>query len=333
MKVAVVGATGLVGSKMLQVLHERSFPVDQLIPVASEKSIGQSVPFNGKHWNIVSAQQAVDMKPDVALFSAGSGPSKEFAPLFAEAGTFVIDNSSQWRMDASVPLVVPEINPDTITANTKIIANPNCSTIQMVVVLNAVHKLFPLKRIVVSTYQSVSGTGAKGIKQLEEEMSGAESTVAYPHRIFQNVLPQVDAFTDNGFTKEEMKMVNETRKILRLPNVSVNATCVRVPVRVSHSESVYVECETPVDITRLRDALMETRGVVVHDDPSKLCYPMPITASESDAVFVGRLRRDVDLPNAFSCWIVSDNLRKGAATNAVQIAEALSKRGLVGQTT
>jgi aspartate-semialdehyde dehydrogenase len=329
MKVAVIGATGLVGSKMLQVLHERSFPVSKLIPVASEKSIGQSISFGGKHWNIVSAEQAVELKPDIALFSAGSGPSKEFAPKFAAAGTFVIDNSSQWRMDENVPLVVPEINPDVITSETKIIANPNCSTIQMVVVLNAVHKLFPLTRIVVSTYQSVSGTGAKGIKQLDEEIAGNASNAAYPHQIFNNVLPQVDVFTDNGFTKEEMKMVNETRKILRLPNASVNATCVRVPVRVSHSESVYVECATPVDIKRLRDMLMETRGVVVHDDATKALYPMPINAKESDAVFVGRLRRDLDNPNAFSCWIVSDNLRKGAATNAVQIAEVLLERGLV----
>jgi aspartate-semialdehyde dehydrogenase len=329
MKVAVVGATGLVGSKMLQVLFERGFPIKHLIPVASENSIGKTLNYAGNGWKIVSADEAVSLRPDIALFSAGSGPSKEYAPKFANVGTFVIDNSSQWRMDASVPLVVPEINADTITSDTKIIANPNCSTIQMVMVLDVVNKLFPLKRVVVSTYQSVSGTGAKGIKQLEAELAGQDSNVAYAHRIHHNVLPHVDVFTDNGFTKEEMKMVNETRKILRLPKVSVNATCVRVPVRVSHSESVYVECETPVDIKRLRDALCETRGIVVHDDLQAQKYPMPITAEESDAVFVGRIRRDVDLPNAFSCWIVSDNLRKGAATNAVQIAEYLLLNELV----
>jgi len=329
MKVAVVGATGLVGSKMLQVLYERGFPVTQLIPVASEKSIGKTLRYGGNDWKIVSAEEAVGLRPDIALFSAGSGPSKDYAPKFAAAGTFVIDNSSQWRMDESVPLVVPELNADVITNDTKIIANPNCSTIQMVVVLDVVNKLFPLKRIVVSTYQSVSGTGAKGIKQYEEELAGGESNAAYPHRIQGNLLPHVDAFTDNGFTKEEMKMVNETRKIMRLPNLSVNATCVRVPVRVSHSESVYVECETPVDLKRLRDALCETSGVVLHDDNVNLKYPMPIAAEESDAVFVGRIRRDLDLPNAFSCWIVSDNLRKGAATNAVQIAEYLMENEFV----
>ena len=308
---------------MLQVLFERGFPVKHLIPVASEKSIGKKLNYAGNDWKIVSADDAVALRPDVALFSAGSAPSKEYAPKFAEAGTFVIDNSSQWRMDESVPLVVPEINADTISKKTKIIANPNCSTIQMVVVLNVVNQLFPLKRVVVSTYQSVSGTGAKGIKQYESELAGEKSNAAYPHPILANVLPQVDVFTANGFTREEMKMANETRKILRLPNVAVNATCVRVPVRVSHSESVYVECETPVDLKRLRDKLMETSGVVVQDDLHNLKYPMPVTAEESDAVFVGRLRADLDAPNAFSCWIVSDNLRKGAATNAVQIAEYL----------
>lgn len=329
MKVAVVGATGLVGSKMLQVLFERGFPVTHLIPVASEKSVGKKLSYAGNDWKIVSADEAVALRPDIALFSAGSGPSKEFAPKFADVGTFVIDNSSQWRMDEHVPLVVPEINADTITPETKIIANPNCSTIQMVMVLNVVNKLFPLKRVVVSTYQSVSGTGAKGIKQLEEELSGNQSNIAYAHRIHANVLPHVDVFMDNGFTKEEMKMVNETRKILRLPDISVNATCVRVPVRVSHSESVYVECETPVDMKRLRDELCETRGIVVHDDLANMQYPMPINAEESDAVFVGRMRRDLELPNAFSCWIVSDNLRKGAATNAVQIAEYLLEQQFV----
>lgn len=330
MKIAVVGATGLVGQKMLKVLEERQFPVTELLPVASERSIGNELSWKGKRFTIISADEAITAKPAVAIFSAGSGPSRELAPRFAGGGTFVIDNSSQWRMDPKVPLVVPEINPNAITADTKIIANPNCSTIQMVMVLKPVHQINPIKKVVVSTYQSVSGTGSKGLKQLEEERNGNTSHIAYPYQINMNAIPQVDVFTDSGFTKEELKMINETRKIMNAPSMKINATCVRVPVRVGHSESVYVECENEISLDSIREALTGFAGVKLYDDVSKLSYPMAIDCEERDEVFVGRIRKDLDNPNAFSCWIVSDNLRKGAATNAVQIAQYLLEKKMIG---
>lgn len=330
MKVAVVGATGLVGSKMLQVLAERNFPLDELIPVASEKSVGKTVEFKGEKYVVVAPQTAIDMKPDVALFSAGGGTSLEWAPKFAEAGTTVIDNSSAWRMDKTKKLVVPEINADALTPDDKIIANPNCSTIQMVMALNPLHKKYGVKRVVVSTYQSVTGTGAKAVNQLMNERNGKDGEKAYPYRIDLNVLPQIDIFQDNGYTKEEMKMVNETKKIIRDDSIQVTATAVRIPVMGGHSESVNVEFVHEYEIKDIADVLSHTPGVVVVDDVQKLKYPMPIDAHERDEVFVGRIRRDETQPKTLNLWIVSDNLRKGAATNAVQIAEYLLKKGWIG---
>lgn len=332
MKVAVVGATGLVGTKMLQVLAERQFPVDELIPVASERSVGKTVNFKGKKYKVVSAETAISLKPDVALFSAGGSTSLEWAPKFAEAGITVIDNSSAWRMDPAKKLVVPEINGSALTPDDKIIANPNCSTIQMVMTLYPLHLQYKIKRVVVSTYQSVTGTGAKAVNQLMNERNGQDGEKAYPYRIDLNVLPQIDVFLDNGYTKEEMKMVHETKKIIGDEDIKVTATAVRIPVMGGHSESVNVEFDKEYDLSELSDILSETPGVVVVDDTAKLKYPMPIDAHERDEVFVGRIRRDETQPKTVNLWIVSDNLRKGAATNAVQIAEYLLEKGWLGKT-
>jgi len=322
MLVAVVGATGLVGSRMLKVLEERNFPVTELLPVASPRSWGKQVVFRGKPWTVISADEAIARRPALALFSAGGATSAELAPRFAAVGTYVVDNSSYWRMDPSVPLVVPEINADVLTEKDHIIANPNCSTIQMVLPLSPLHKEFGIKRIVVSTYQSVTGAGQKGIEQLEAERSGGSGT-KFPHRIDMNVLPHIDSFLEDGYTKEEMKMVNETRKILRDSAIGVSATTVRVPVRGGHSESVNVEFLRPFELAQVRRLLAETPGVVVLDDPARNIYPMPIDAEGHDEVFVGRIRRDPSVGNGLNFWCVSDNLRKGAATNAVQIAQVL----------
>jgi aspartate-semialdehyde dehydrogenase len=324
MKVAVVGATGLVGSKMLQVLTERNFPVTELIPVASAKSVGKEVTFKGKTWKVVSADTAISMQPNVAIFSAGGGTSLEWAPKFAAAGITVIDNSSAWRMDPSKKLVVPEVNGDAITQEDKIIANPNCSTIQMVLVLKPLHEKYKIKRVVVSTYQSVTGTGVKAVTQLMNERQGISGDMAYPYAIDLNVIPQIDVFLDNGYTKEEMKMVNETKKIMRDDKIQVTATTVRIPVMGGHSEAVNIEFENEYDVAEIRTLLENTPGVVVVDDPSKAQYPMPKDAHDKDEVFVGRIRRDETQPKTVNMWIVADNLRKGAATNAVQIAEYLS---------
>ena len=335
MKVAVVGATGLVGTKMLQVLSERKFPVTELIPVASEKSVGKEVLFEGKPYKVVSMQAAIAAKPAVAIFSAGGSTSLEWAPKFAEAGITVIDNSSAWRMDPAKKLVVPEINADALTPADKIIANPNCSTIQMVVALNPLHKKYKIKRIVVSTYQSVTGTGKKAVDQLMGERSksmkgtNGEYPMAYKYPIDMNAIPQIDVFLDNGYTKEEMKMVNETIKIMRDDSIKVTSTTVRIPVMGGHSESVNVEFANDFDLDEVKAILSTSTGVVVVDDPAAQRYPMPMDAHDKDEVFVGRLRRDETQPNTLNMWIVSDNLRKGAATNAVQIAEYLAGRGLL----
>lgn len=329
MKVAVVGATGLVGTKMLQVLEERNFPVTALIPVASEKSVGKEVTFKGKEYKVVGMQTAIDMKPAVALFSAGGSTSTEWAPRFAAAGITVIDNSSAWRMDPTKKLVVPEINADALTAEDKIIANPNCSTIQMVVALAPLHNRYRAKRIVVSTYQSVTGTGVKAVNQLMNERKGVQGEMAYAYPIDLNVIPQIDVFLDNGYTKEEMKMVNETKKIMRDDSIRVTSTTVRIPVMGGHSESVNIEFEEEFDMDEVKKILAAAPGVVLVDDPSKQQYPMPKDAHERDEVFVGRLRRDETQPKTLNMWIVSDNLRKGAATNAVQVAEYLLGKGLI----
>ena len=336
MKVAVVGATGLVGTKMLQVLAERNFPVDELIPVASQASVGKEVVYKGKGYKVVSAEDAIAAKPDVALFSAGGSTSLELAPKFAAAGITVIDNSSAWRMDPGKKLVVPEINADALTSEDKIIANPNCSTIQMVVALNPLHKRYKIKRIVVSTYQSVTGTGKKAVDQLMGERnklvggSNAEYPMAYKYPIDLNVIPQIDVFLENGDTKEEMTMVLETKKIMRDDNIRVTATTVRIPVMGGHSESVNIEFDQDFDLNEVRQLLASAPGVVLTDDPANQKYPMPMDAHERDEVFVGRIRRDESQPNTLNMWIVSDNLRKGAATNAVQIAEYLVSKNLLG---
>jgi len=332
MKVAVVGATGLVGTKMLQVLAERNFPVTELIPVASEKSVGKEVTFKGKQYKVVSVEDAIKQKPDLALFSAGGSTSLAQAPLFAEAGTTVVDNSSAWRMDPTKKLIVPEVNANVLTAEDKIIANPNCSTIQMVVAIKPLHDKYKIKRIVVSTYQSVTGTGVKAVDQLFNERKGiTDGPRAYTYPIDLNVIPHIDVFTENGYTKEEMKMIKETRKIMGDDSIRVTATTVRIPVIGGHSESVNIEFENDFDLDEVRDLLSKSPGVVVVDDVANLKYPMPLDAHEKDEVFVGRIRRDESNPNTLNCWIVSDNLRKGAATNAVQIAEYLVAKHLIGQ--
>lgn len=328
MKVAVVGATGLVGSKMIQVLEQRNFPVTELIPVASEKSVGKEVSFKGKAFKVVGMQTAIDMKPNIALFSAGGSTSLEWAPKFASAGITVVDNSSAWRMDATKKLIVPEINAGELTATDKIIANPNCSTIQMVVALNPLHKKYKVQRIVVSTYQSVTGTGVKAVDQLMNERKGIKGEMAYAYPIDLNVIPHIDVFTDNGYTKEEMKMVNETKKIMD-KNIRVTATTVRIPVMGGHSESVNVEFENEFDLEEVRKLLQSAPGVVLVDDVKNLKYPMPMDAHDKDEVFVGRLRRDETQEKTLNMWIVSDNLRKGAATNAIQIAEYLQGKKMV----
>lgn len=329
MRVAVVGATGLVGSKMLQILEERNFPVDELLPVASERSIGKQVEFKGKKYPIISAEDAIKAKPDLALFSAGGSTSLELAPKFAAAGITVVDNSSAWRMDATKKLVVPEVNAHVLTKEDKIIANPNCSTIQMVVVLNPLHKKYRIKRVVVSTYQSVTGTGVKAVKQLENERNNIEGEMAYKYKIDKNAIPHIDVFLENGYTREEMKMVNETKKIIGDDTINVTATCVRIPVMGGHSESVNIEFEKDFDLAEVKEILSNSPGIIIQDDLDNFIYPMPLTAHEKDETFVGRIRRDETQPNTLNCWIVSDNLRKGAATNAVQIAEYLVKNKLI----
>ena len=331
MKVAVVGATGLVGSKMLQVLEERNFPVTELYPVASERSVGKEVDFKGKKYKVIGLQEAIDIKPDVAIFSAGGGTSTEWAPKFAEAGITVVDNSSAWRMDPTKKLVVPEVNADVLTSEDKIIANPNCSTIQMVVALAPLHKKYKIKRVVVSTYQSVTGSGKKGVDQLTNERNNVDSDVkAYAHKIDMNALPHIDVFLENGYTKEEMKMVKETCKIMGDDSIKVTATTVRVPVMGGHSESVNVEFVNDFDLDEVRKILSEAPGVIVEDDVQNNVYPTPLNAHEKDETFVGRIRRDESQPNTLNMWIVSDNLRKGAATNTIQIAEYLAEKGLIG---
>jgi aspartate-semialdehyde dehydrogenase len=329
MKVAVVGATGLVGGEMLKVLEERNFQITELIPVASEKSVGSIVKYKGKDYKVVGMETAISMKPAIAIFSAGGGTSTDWAPKFAEAGTTVIDNSSAWRMDPTKKLVVPEINASTLTRTDKIIANPNCSTIQMVVALNPLHKKYKIKRIVVSTYQSVTGTGKKAVDQLMNERKGVEGTKAYPYRIDLNVIPHIDVFLDNGYTKEEMKMVKETKKIMGDESIQVTATTVRIPVMGGHSESINVEFEKEFEMKDITEILSKAEGVILEDDVKNLKYPMPMNAHNRDEVFVGRLRRDESQPKTLNMWVVADNLRKGAATNAVQIAEYLVKNKLV----
>ncbi|MDX2173030.1 MAG: aspartate-semialdehyde dehydrogenase [Bacteroidota bacterium] len=329
MKIAVVGATGLVGTKMLEVLAERNFNVTELIPVASEKSVGKEITFKGKNYKVHSMQQAIDAKPHIALFSAGGSTSLEFAEKFAAVGTTVIDNSSAWRMDPTKKLIVPEVNAHELKATDKIIANPNCSTIQMVVALNPLHKKYKIKRVVVSTYQSVTGTGVKAVTQLNNERNGVVGDMAYKYKIDLNAIPQIDVFLDNGYTKEEMKMVNETKKIMSDNSIALTATTVRIPVIGGHSESVNIEFENDFEVTELINLLKTTPGIIVQDDIANQIYPMPINAHNKDEVFVGRIRRDESQPKTLNMWIVSDNLRKGAATNAVQIAEYLVANGLV----
>jgi aspartate-semialdehyde dehydrogenase len=329
MKIAVVGATGMVGEIMLKVLAERNFPVTELIPVASEKSIGKEVEFKGKFYKVVGMQTAVDRKADIALFSAGGDTSLEWAPKFAAAGTTVIDNSSAWRMDPTKKLIVPEINASELTKEDKIIANPNCSTIQMVLVLAPLHKKYNVKRVIVSTYQSITGTGVKAVQQLENEYSGVQGEMAYKYPIHRNAIPQCDSFEDNGYTKEEMKLVRETKKILSDDSIKVSATAVRVPIVGGHSEAVNVEFSNDFDVNEVRSILENTSGVVVQDSTDNFSYPMPIYAQGKDDVFVGRIRRDESQDNTLNLWIVADNLRKGAATNTVQIAEYLMANHLV----
>lgn len=328
MKVAVVGATGMVGGVMIDVLTERNFPVTEFIPVASEKSVGKTLGFMGKDYPIVGLQDAVNMRPDIAIFSAGGDTSLEWAPKFAEVGTTVIDNSSAWRMDPDKKLVVPEINGHLLTENDKIIANPNCSTIQLVLTLLPLHKAYGVKRVVVSTYQSISGTGVKAVEQMNNERNGISGAMAYPYPIDQNCLPHCDMFLDNGYTKEEMKLTNETKKILD-PSINVTATAVRVPVQGGHSEAVNIEFEKDFDLDEVRRLLHEQPGITLKDDPTTNAYPMPLYAAGKDDVFVGRIRRDESQPNTLNLWVVADNLRKGAATNAVQIAQLIVERNLI----
>ncbi|TYB74124.1 aspartate-semialdehyde dehydrogenase [Bizionia gelidisalsuginis] len=329
MKLAVVGVTGMVGEVMRKVLDERQFKITEFIPVASQKSVGKTVDFKGRTYTIVSLADAVAMQPDIALFSAGGDTSLEWAPKFADVGTTVIDNSSAWRMDASKKLIVPEINATTLTKTDKIIANPNCSTIQMVMALAPLHKKYKIKRIVVSTYQSISGTGVKAVKQLENELAGIKGEMAYPYPIHKNAIPHCDDFEDNGYTKEEMKLIRETQKILDDKTIAVTATAVRIPTSGGHSEAVNVAFENDFDISEVRKLLHATPGIIVQDNPDVNVYPMPIYANGKNDVFVGRIRRDGSQPNTLNLWVVSDNLRKGAATNTVQIAEYLVENNLV----
>ena len=329
MKVAVVGATGLVGTKMLEVLAERNFPVTELIPVASERSVGKKISFKGNEYTVVSMQGAIDAKPNVAIFSAGGNTSLEWAPKFAAAGITVIDNSSAWRMDADKKLVVPEVNANVLTADDKIIANPNCSTIQLVVLLKPLHDKYKIKRVVVSTYQSVTGTGVKAVTQLMNERKGIEGEMAYKYPIDLNAIPHIDVFLDNGYTKEEMKMTNETKKIMGDDSILLTATCVRIPTIGGHSESVNIEFENDFDVAEVKDIISKSPGLVLKDDVANFIYPMPLTAHDKDDTFVGRIRRDETQANTMNCWVVSDNLRKGAATNAIQIAEYLMEKKFI----
>ena len=329
MKVAVVGATGMVGEVMLQILKERNFPVTELIPVASEKSVGKEIEFNGKTYKVVGLQTAVDMKADIALFSAGGETSLAWAPKFAAAGTTVIDNSSAWRMDETKKLVVPEINADILTKDDKIIPNANCSTIQLVMALAPLHKKYKIKRVIVSTYQSITGTGVKGVQQLENEYAGIKGEMAYKYQIHRNAIPQCDVFEENAYTKEEMKLVRETQKILNDKTIAVTATAIRIPVVGGHSEAVNIQFENDFDVNEVRQILHNTPGVTVQDNLDTFTYPMPIYAQGKDDVFVGRIRRDESQPNTINMWIVADNLRKGAATNTIQIAEYLVANNLV----
>lgn len=332
MRVAVVGVTGMVGGVMIKVLEEHKFPITEFIPVASERSVGKEVVYNGSKYTVIGMEEAVAIRPDIAIFSAGGGTSLEWAPKFAEVGTTVIDNSSAWRMDPSKKLIVPEINADTLTPEDKIIANPNCSTIQMVLTLAPLHKKYGIKRIVVSTYQSITGTGMKAVKQYQMERKGFQADeMAYAYQIFENCIPHCDSFLDNDYTKEEMKLVNETRKILGDQSIAITSTTVRVPVLGGHSESVNLEFNQAFEVADIKKILSETPGVIVQDNPAKNEYPMPMLAKDRDEVFVGRIRRDESIANGLNLWIVADNLRKGAATNAVQIAEYLAAHNLVGQ--
>ncbi len=329
MKLAVVGATGMVGNVMLEVLKERKFPFTELLLVASEKSVGKQISFNDKIYTVIGLQDAVDQKPHIALFSAGGSTSEEWAPKFSSVGTTVIDNSSAWRMDPKKQLIVPEINANILTKNDKIIANPNCSTIQMVMALAPLHKVFKIKRLVISTYQSITGTGVKAVRQLENEYKGIKGEMAYPYPIHRNAIPHCDVFEENGYTKEEMKLVNETRKILNDNSIAITATAVRIPVVGGHSESINIEFEKDFDLGEVRKLLHETPGVVVKDNTDTNTYPMPIYAQGKNDVFVGRIRRDESQSRTLNMWVVSDNLRKGAATNTIQIAEYLISNDLV----
>ncbi|MCS5663170.1 MAG: aspartate-semialdehyde dehydrogenase [Flavobacteriales bacterium] len=329
MRVAVVGATGMVGNVMLKVLAERQFPITELIPVASERSVGKTISWQGKDFTVHSLEQAVAEKPDLALFSAGGSTSLEWAPKFAAVGTTVVDNSSAWRMKPEYKLIVPEINAGELTAEDKIIANPNCSTIQMVLALAPLHELYGLERLVISTYQSITGTGVKAMQQLENEEEGVQDEMAYPYPIYRNCLPHCDDFVETGYTKEEMKLVNETRKILGDNTIGITATAVRVPVMGGHSESINVTFKKDFDLATVRKAISETEGLVLQDNTDTNTYPMPKYAEGKNEVFVGRLRRDDSCPNTLNMWVVADNLRKGAATNTVQIAEKLKERGLL----
>ncbi|RZT97196.1 aspartate-semialdehyde dehydrogenase [Ancylomarina subtilis] len=329
MKIAVVGATGLVGQKILEVLTERNFPVDELYPVASERSKGKKIEFRGKQVAVIGMKEAIELKPHIAIFSAGGNTSLEWAPEFEKVGTFVVDNSSAWRMHPEKKLIVPEINSSELTVDDKIIANPNCSTIQMVVALAPLHKKYKIKRLIISTYQSISGTGVKAVKQLENERAGIDGEMAYPYPIDKNCLPHCDVFEENAYTKEEMKLINETRKILCDDSIRITATAVRVPVVGGHSESVNIEFEKDFDLDELKTILSQSEGIILQDEPEKNIYPMPRFAHEKNEVFVGRIRRDFSNPNSLNMWIVADNLRKGAATNAIQIAEYLTQSGIV----
>jgi aspartate-semialdehyde dehydrogenase len=329
MKLALVGATGMVGEVMLKVLAERNFPIDELLLVASEKSVGKEISFKGKNYKVIGLEEAVAAKPNIALFSAGGSTSLDWAPKFAEVGTTVIDNSSAWRMEPYKKLIVPEINAHLLTKDDKIIANPNCSTIQLVMALAPLHKKYKMKRVVVSTYQSVSGTGLKAVQQMENEMAGIKDEMAYPYPIHRNALPHCDVFEENGYTKEEMKLAREPQKILDDRTFSITATAVRIPTAGGHSEAVNVQFENDFELGDIRKILHDTPGIVVQDNPDTNTYPMPLYAHDKDDVFVGRIRRDETQPNTVNMWIVSDNLRKGAATNAIQIAEYLVTNSLV----
>ena len=329
MKVAVVGATGVVGTVMLELLDKRKFPVTEIIPVASERSVGNKIKFHGKDYSIVSLTDAVEMKPDIALFSAGGSTSLEWAPKFAEKGTRVVDNSSAWRMDATKKLIVSEVNSESLTEHDHIIANPNCSTMQMLVVLAPLHRKFKIKRLVISTYQSVSGTGKNAIDQLYSERNDSKPEKVYPYSIDQNLLPHCDVFEEGGYTKEENKLINETRKILNDNSIQITSTAVRVPIELCHGESVNIEFEDDFKLEEVLSILRSSPGLIVEDDPDKNIYPMPINASNKDEVFVGRIRRDFSIESGLNLWIVADNLRKGAATNTIQIAEKLIKMNLV----